>query len=193
MGSPPAEDNARALQIICHFLKDLAIISNATIIRMMQVVPGMKFMRLKNFGSGNSFACRLGRAAVVTAHNLSICSVGIAVPLKVLPQSELLYLKTGGLFLNRSGPAKRPSRYGSALAVDSGQKVCHYSGQDCSGQVVAEWNLRRHQRLVSAPAGLLFWNPLRPVIVRLESTNLNAQWAKYFQRNNANQNGIANF
>jgi hypothetical protein len=34
---------------------------------------------------------------------------------------------------------------------------------------------------------------LFPAIIRWKSTNLNAQWAKYFQRNNANQTGIANF
>ena len=51
-------------------------------------------------------------------------------------------------------------------AVDSGQEVSHYSGQNCSGQVVAEWDLRRHQRLVSSPAVLLFGNPLFPAFVR---------------------------
>ena len=92
---------------------------------------------------------------------------------------------------------KHPDMLGNsklvAPPVDSGQKVSHDSGQNCSGQVVAEWNLRRHQRLVSSPAGLLSWNPLCPAIIRWEPTNLNAQWAKYFQRNNANQTGIANF
>ena len=38
----------------------------------------------------------------------------------------------------------------TATRVDSGQEVCHYSGQNCSGRVVAEWNFGRHQRLVSS-------------------------------------------
>ena len=34
--------------------------------------------------------------------------------------------------------------------VDSGQEVSHYSGQNCTGWVVAEWNFGRRQRLVSS-------------------------------------------
>lgn len=65
--------------------------------------------------------------------------------------------------------------------VDSGQKVSQYSGQSCSRQVVAEWNLGRCQRLVSSQARLLSGNPLFPAFIRWKPTNLNAQREKYFQ------------
>ena len=56
-------------------------------------------------------------------------------------QKLCLKFKTSHPFGKRPpGPARRPAGFRTTI-VDSGQKVAHYSGQNCSGRVVAEWDL----------------------------------------------------